>query len=152
MKYKWDEWDIRNGGVCEMYANGKLVYKFFSREIGYALSKAQSLEVTLLEHPFDFLNPEKEAGRKIWYYGLPATIRIGVEPGEIGIVPDYSYMSKSDWWKELKNKKTKITPEGYKKDEDDFMDDDDFNENMRTGGWINHGDALWDGMIWWFRD
>jgi hypothetical protein len=32
------------------------------------------------------------------------------------------------------------------------MDDDDFNENMRTGGWINHGDALWDGMIWWFRD
>jgi hypothetical protein len=108
--------------------------------------------VTLLEHPFDFLNPEKEAGRKIWYYGLPATIKLGVEPGEIGIVPDYSYMSKSDWWRELKNKKTKITPDGYKKNDDDVWDEDEFNEDMRTGGWINHGDALWDGMIGWFRD
>ena len=153
MKYKWDEWDMRNGGKCEMYANGKLVYSFFSREIGYALSRAQSLETILLEHPFDFLNQEKENGRKIWYYGLPATVRINDSyPGEIGIVPDYSYMDKKEWWKELKKKKEKITPKDYKKEEDDLCDEDEFNEDMRMDTWISHGDALWDGMIWWFRD
>jgi len=146
MKHKWDEWDIRNGGRCEMYANGKLIYSFYSREIGYALSRAQSLETILLEHPFNFLNPDEESGRKIWYYGLPAAIRLSCEPGEIGIVPDYSYMSKEDWWKELKNKKSKITPEDYQKNDDDEFDNDEFDT------WINHGDALWDGMIGWFRD
>jgi hypothetical protein len=152
MKYKWDEWDIRNGGKCEMYANGKLVYSFYSREIGYGLSKAQSLEVTLLEHPFDFINPEKEVNRKIWYYGLPATIRIGAEPGEIGIVPDYSYMTEIEWWNLLKEKKRKINPGDYKKTDEDEFDEDEFDEDRRFSSWINHGDALWDGMISWFRD
>lgn len=152
MKYKWDEWDMRNGGKCEMYANGKLVYSFFSREIGYALSRAQSLETILLEHPFDFLNQEKENGRKIWYYGLPATVRLNdSHPGEIGIVPDYSYMSEKEWWKALVKKKEKITPSDHKKSQDDQLDEDDFHED-RFSSWINHGDALWDGMIGWFRD
>jgi hypothetical protein len=30
------------------------------------------------------------------------------------------------------------------------MDEDDFNET-KDYGVINHGDALWDGMINWFR-
>lgn len=152
MKYKWDEWDIRNGGTCEMYANGKLVYKFYAREIGYALSRAQSLEVILLEHPFNFLNQEEESGRKIWYYGLPATIRLGSEPGEIGIVPDYSYMSQKEWWDNLEEKKKKIKPKDHKENEDDVLDKEYFNEDRRFESWISHGDALWDGMIWWFRD
>ena len=105
-----------------------------------------------MEHPFDFLNQESMNGRKIWYYGLPATIRLGSEPGEIGIVPDYSYIDKKDWWKELKRKKEKITPKDHRKDEDDIWDEDEFNEDVRMNTWINHGDALWDGMIWWFRD
>lgn len=151
MKYKWDEWDIRNGGKCEMYANGKLVYSFFSREIGYALSRVQSLEAILMEHPFDFLNQEKENGRKIWYYNLPATIRCGVEPGEIGIIPDYSYMTEKEWWDALEEKKRKIKPQDYKKTQDDELDEEYFNER-RSNYWINHGDALSDGMIWWFRD
>jgi hypothetical protein len=152
MKYKWDEWDIRNGGVCEMYANGRLVYKFRAREIGYALSRAQSLEAILLEHPFNFLNPQEEKDRKIWYYGLPATIRLGCEPGEIGIVPDYSYMSQKEWWDKLEEKKRKITPKDHKETEDDALDREYFDEDRRFESWINHGDALWDGMIWWFRD
>jgi hypothetical protein len=152
MKYKWDEWDMRNGGTCEMYANGKLVYKFYAREIGYALSRAQSLEVILLEHPFNFLNQEEEAGRKIWYYGLPATIRLGSEPGEIGIVPDYSYMSQKEWWDNLEEKKKRIKPKDHKETEDDILDKEYFREDRRFESWINHGDALWDGMIWWFRD
>jgi hypothetical protein len=153
LKYKWDEWDIRNGGTCEMFANGKLVYKFSAREIGYALARAQSLEVILLEHPFDFLNQEKENGRKIWYYGLPATVRASnVHPGEIGIVPDYSYMSKEEWWDSLKEKKKKITPKNHKDTQDDSIEKEELEDDRRFESWISHGDALWDGMIWWFRD
>lgn len=152
MKYKWDDWDIRNGGKCEMYANGKLVYSFYSREIGYALSRAQSLQTILMEHPFDFLNPERMEGRKIWYYGLPATVRLnGSHPGEIGVVPDYSYIDKKDWWAELKMKKEKITPKDRVKSDDEQLDEEYFEENANSP-WINHGDALWDGMIGWFRD
>ena len=149
-KYKWGEWDVRNGGICKMYANGKPVYEFYSRDIGHALSKAQSLEVTLLEHPFDFIDQKSENGRKIWYYGLPAKIRCGYNPGEIGIVPDYSYMEEEDWWRELKNRKSKINPKGYQKNNDDILDSEESEED-RHQSWINHGDALWDGMINWFR-
>jgi hypothetical protein len=154
MKYKWDEFDIRSSGRCEIYANGKLIYSFPSREIGYALSRAQSLEVILLEHPFDFLNQEKENGRKIWYYGLPATIRTSssMYPGEISIVPDYSYMTEKDWWNALEEKKRKIHPKNHELTEDDEMEKEDFEEDRQFSSWINHGDALWDGMIWWFRD
>lgn len=153
MKYKWDEYDIRNSGRCEMYANGKLIYSFPSREIGYALSRAQSLEVILLEHPFNFLDQESENGRKIWYYGLPAKVRVSSSyPGEIGIIPDYSYMTQKEWWDALWEKKRKIQPENYKKTEDDEWDKEEFDEDRSFSSWINHGDALWDGMIWWFRD
>ena len=150
-KYKWDEWDIRNGGICKMSANGKPVYQFYSRDMGYALSKAHSLEVTLMEHPFNFLDQSSENGRKIWYYGLPATIRSGYNPGEIGIVPDYSYMDKKDWWAELKNKKSKINPKDYNKNDEDNFDEEEFEEDNYST-LINHGDALWDGMIGWFRN
>jgi hypothetical protein len=153
MKYKWDDWDLRSGGKCEMYANGKLVYSFFSRDMNNALSTAQTMECKLLEHPYNFLNSEEDHGRKIWYYGLPATIRNhSFEPGEIGIVPDYSYMSKSEWWDELKKRKTNITPNDYKKNDDDESEDESFEEDRRFSSWINHGDAFCDGMINWFRD
>ena len=152
MKYKWDDWDLRSGGKCEMYANDKLVYSFFSRDMNHALSTAQTMEWKLLEHPYNFLNSEEDHGRKIWYYGLPATIRNhSFEPGEIGIVPDYSYMSESEWWDELKKRKTNITPNDYKKNDDDEFDDESFEEDRRFSSWINHGDAFYDGMINWFR-
>ena len=153
MKYKWDDWNLRSGGKCDLYANGKLVYSFFSRDMNHALSTAQTMEWKLLEHPYNFLNPEEDHGRKIWYYGLPATIRnTSFNPGEIGIVPDYSYMTESEWWGELKKRKTNITPEDYKKTDDDLMYDDNFEEDRRFSTWINHGDAFWDGMINWFRN
>ncbi len=91
-------------------------------------------------------------GRKIWYYGLPATVRLNDSyPGEIGVVPDYSYIDKKDWWTELKRKKTKLTPKDGVKSDDDQLDQEYFDEDKRSP-WINHGDALWDGMIGWFRD
>lgn len=151
VKYKWDDFDVRNGGNCQIYANGKLIYSFFSRSVEYALSKAQYMMVNLLEHPYNFLNQEENNGRKIWYYGLPATIRVGYEPGNIKIVPDYTDISKETWWKEYYIRKNPIIVQTDKDSlYDKRMDDEHFSET-RDYGEINHGDALWDGMINWFR-
>jgi hypothetical protein len=60
-------------------------------------------------------------------------------------------MSESEWWEELKKRKTNIKPNDYKKNDDDEFDDESFEEDRRFSSYINHGDAFWDGMINWFR-
>jgi hypothetical protein len=154
-KYKWDEWDIRNGGVCTITANSKPAYKFHYRDLQGALIAASNKIQEMMEHPFDFVHPEKEEGRKIWYHGLPATIRLGYEPGEIRINPDYSYMTSNEWWDELERRKSRVTAKNHvpsfsekqydELEKDDFLDHKDYGE-------INHGSAFYDGMINWFRN
>lgn len=151
-KYKWDEWDIRNGGICKIYANGKPVYKFHYRDLEGALAAASNKINEMVEHPFNFINPEEENGRKIWYYGLPAKIQLGYEPGEIKIEPDYSYMSSKQWWDELEKRQTNITPKEIdEEDDDDIKIEKQYFEESKDYGIINHGDAFYDGMIKWFR-
>jgi len=151
-KYKWDEWDIRNGGICKIYANGKPVYKFHYRDLKGALAAASNKIDEMIEHPFNFINPEEENGRKIWYYGLPAKILLGYEPGEIKIEPDYSYMTQKQWWDELEKRQTKITPKYIdEEDNDDIKIEKQYFEESKDYGIINHGDAFYDGMINWFR-
>jgi len=151
-KYKWDEWDIRNGGICKIYANGKPVYKFHYRELKGALAAASNKIDEMIEHPFNFINPEEEVGRKVWYYGLPAKILLGYEPGEIRIEPDYSYMSESEWWRELEKRKTNLTPkEVDEEDIDDIKIEKEYFEETKDYGIINHGSVFYDGMINWFR-
>ena len=113
--------------------------------------------VNLMEHPYNFLNPEEERGRKIWYYGLPATIEPGYTQGDIKIAPDYSDIEQEEWWDLYKLrshhvniKKSNPEEENYTEKQDREMDEDRFNETKEYGV-INHGDALWDGMIEWFR-
>jgi hypothetical protein len=149
-KYKWDEWSIRNGGICTIKANGKEVYKFHWRDLGGALAEAHSLISKISEHPFNFINPEKEIGRKIWYYGLPATILLGYEPGEIRINPDLSYMTSDEWWNELEKRKSNVKPPNSTQNEDDLLDAEHFAEHKDYGS-INHGSVFYDGMINWFR-
>jgi hypothetical protein len=154
-KYKWDEWDIRNGGICKITANGKPVYKFHYRDLEGALAEASTKINDMIEHPFNFINPEEEIGRKIWYYGLPATILLGYEPGEIRINPDYSYLTSEEWWDELEKRRTNITPKNrvYVDDEMDMekRGKEYFNEYREFGN-INHGSVFYDGMINWFRN
>lgn len=154
-KYKWDEWDIRNGGICKITANGKPVYEFHYRDLHGALFSAGKKINDMMEHPFDFVHPEKEEGRKIWYYGLPATIRLGYEPGEIRIKPDYSYMTSNEWWDELERRQSKITAKNhvpsFSEKQDDELDKDYFLE-QKDYGEINHGSVFYDGMINWFRN
>jgi hypothetical protein len=152
-KYKWDEWSINGGGICKIYANDKLIYKFYSRNLERALASAVKKIGDIIEHPFNFFNQKEEEGRKIWYYGLPATISLGYEVGEIRISPDLSYMTSDKWWDELKNRKTNITKEIISTEEiEDLERDKYYFEESKEYGQINHGDIFYDGMINWFRN
>jgi len=163
-KHKWGELNLRSSGVCKITANGKDVYTIRNWDLNSALTSAQAIIEKIASHPYNFLDPEKERDRKIWYYNLPATVSPGYEPGEIKIYPDFSYMTPELWWSELGRRKTKVTPinwEEIKKDEDAFISGDGNYEvnwerndlgDYRDFGSINHGDALSDGNIWWFRD
>jgi hypothetical protein len=111
--------------------------------------------VNLIEHPYNFINSEEEKGRKIWYYGLPATVEPSYSPGEIKVVPDYTQMDQERWWKEysIRKKPIDLPKEGEEWEterQDREMEEESFQET-RDYGTINHGDALWDGMINWFR-
>ena len=154
-KYKWDEWDIRNGGICKITANGKPVYKFHYRDLEGALAAATNKINDLIEHPFNFINPEEEIGRKIWYYGLPATILLGYDVGEIKINPDYSYMTPDEWWSELEKRRTNVYPKNrtYRDDDKEMEEiEKEHFEEYKDYGSINHGSVFYDGMINWFRN
>jgi hypothetical protein len=147
---KWNSTYIDARGTCEIYANGNLIYEFFSSDLGYALAKAQTLTVTLLEHPFNFIDQREEENRKIWYYGLPAIVKITSNPGNIRIDPDYSHISKDEWWNEWKKRRSNIF--NYCNNTQDEEFDNYWAEECMHNECINHGDVLWDGMINWFRD
>lgn len=149
-KYKWDEWRFSNVGYCEMWANGKLIYGFFARSTEFALSKAQALTTELLEFPgYNFIKPEENMNKKVWWYGLPATIKPKLsEPWEITVWPDYSTISKEEWWKEYDRRTSNYmgaTDEEKKEHAEDMAED-------ISSGSINWGDALAaGGRINWFR-
>jgi len=160
MSFKWGDSDIRNGGVCTIIANGKEVYKFHSSDLNYAMSNVVILTEKIMTHPYNFLDPDKDEGRKIFFCGLPAFVFKGYEIGEIKIKPDYSTLSKEEWWE-----KYEFFNSNYEdKEQDDFDDELDYQEyeadfelfKERTLEWkdddiIGWGDALSDGKIWWFR-
>ncbi len=93
-KKKWDETLFRSHTQCEMWCNGKLTYSFGTtggtEGMAFAMAKAQYMQVILSEHCFNFFEPETENGRKICWYGLPATIKTKQNSWEIMIIPDYT--------------------------------------------------------------
>jgi hypothetical protein len=153
-KYKWDHLNFRSHTTCEMRCNGKLVYEFGttggSRGMSFAMAKAQYLETILCEHPFDFLNPDRMQGRKICWYGLPATVRVrnGERKWEIDIIPDYSdALNQEEWWAMLKSRKANFTAP----DPDHDPLEAEYEADTLRDGYIRWGDALSDQHIYWFR-
>lgn len=151
-KEKWNRTQFNNNTKCEMWCNGKLIYSFNTiggeEGMNFAIAKAQYLQQTLFEHPFNFLNPDKEQSREIWFYGLPATINLGSENAkwEIQIIPDYSTgVSKEQWWKEFKHITTNLN-EIKKENDIDIFEDEYISQD-----YINWGSALEDSHINWFR-
>lgn len=149
-KNKWDEWRFSNSGHCEMWANGILIYEFFGRTLDYSLSKAQYLTVALLEFPgFNFLHPEENEGKKVWWLGLPAIIQLSkIRPWEISIHPDLTEIPKEKWWSLYKERTTNVNntdTESKEEEKEDFEEDN-------SSGYINWGDAFEaGGRINWFR-
>lgn len=150
-KEKWGDTSFRNSTWCEMWCNGKLVYAFGTmggtRGMSFAMAKVQYMQVVLGEHPYNFFQPEQENGRKICWYGLPATVRVKDRTWEIIIVPDYDGMTREEWWNELERRESKFSKED---DDDREMREEEWNENLRVES-INWGDAFEDAHIDWFR-
>lgn len=154
-KIKWGDVQFRTGTWVTMDCNGKHVYEFptsgGSDGIAYAFARVQVLMVQLSEHPFDFFDPDKEHGRKICWYGLPAFVSSKGQVGSIGIVPDYEAgFTKAQWWDELKRRKSVTT----KRDADDIdwvAHEEEHEAEAKEDDYINWGDPLSDGNIYWFR-
>lgn len=110
--------DFQDKSICYITANGKKIYEFeystfkgSEYDLKGALDKACILIEKIKNHPFNFLNPEKEKGRKIWYYGLPATIELFGDFGMVNIVPDLSFLSIQEWFYKLIKRTTKLEKE-----------------------------------------
>jgi len=153
-KEKWNSTHFSNSTRVEMWCNKKLIYSFGTtgteNGLSFAMAKVQYLQTVLSEHPFNFFEPDSENGRKIFWYGLPATVKVrSGNKWEIGIMPDYEAgLNKEDWWKELKNRESKWG--GNKYSDDDEMEYEEHEESKHSG-YINWGDALSDQHITWFR-
>jgi hypothetical protein len=137
-----------------MWCNGKLVYGFScyggDKGLSFAMSKAQYMQTMLSEHPYDFFEPEKEHGRKVYWHGLPATLSVNKsETWRIGVVPDYSVVHKDAWWAELVSRESKYM--STEKDDDwDEIEAEDTKDAYRDD-YINWGDAFSAHQIDWFR-
>lgn len=150
-KVKWGDVQFNNHTSVEIYCNNKPFYSFGTggKNLDFAMAKVQYLQVVLSEHPFNFYNPHSENGRKIWWYGMPATVKVWRqdEPWLIGIQPDYTDVQKDEWWPEYHRRKSK-----YKPSPEQVKNDAEFGASEDPDGeFINWGDAFSDGHIDWFR-
>ncbi len=148
-KVKWGESQFSTGTNVQMWCNNKLVYSFGTFDLAFAMAKIQYLQVVLSEHVYNFFDTEKENGRKICWYGLPATIRVSSNTWEISIIPDYSAngFNKESWWKELDRRESKFSKPD--KEWDDI--DKEYRDEAYRSDSIRWGDALSDDHIYWFR-
>lgn len=154
-KVKWDDLHFRSHTHVEMWCNGKLFYSFGTTGtdsgLSFAMAKVQYLQTALSEHCFNFYDPHSENGRKIFWYGLPALVKVWREnePWEIGIIPDYTAgLNKQEWWREYNRRKANIGAEKY----DDMADIERENDTeAEQEDFINWGDAFSDQHINWFR-
>lgn len=151
-KEKWGSLHFRNHTQVEMWCNKKLIYSFgttgTANGLSFAMAKVQYLQTILSEHPYNFFDAKSNEGRKICWYGLPATVQVRTDGWEIAIIPDYEAgLTKDDWWKELASRKKKFS----KLNEEDAEMEREDNEEDEIYGYINWGDALSDQYIDWFR-
>lgn len=152
-KEKWNEMRFNTGTSCEMICNNKVVYKFTCGNMDFAFAKARYLMTILVEHPFDFINPENMKGHKIWFHGLPATVQPSFI-GKIDIWPDYTTVDKKTWWDEYRKrtidfKFNKVYEEGLDTQLRE-MEVDDYDE-IYGSDHFRWGDPLSDGDINWSR-
>jgi hypothetical protein len=84
-----NDYDIRCSGSVLIKCNTKPVYWFGASNIEYAFARAQYLIHVMNEHPFSFVNPESEIGRKIWYHNQPGIVSgLSLDSGDIYIKHD----------------------------------------------------------------
>ena len=163
--YDWNNSCSKLFTHVEMRCNGKLVYRFNDgTSLDSAYHRVDYLKRKLEYHPLNFMYMHSEIGRKIFYYGLPATIGDVYfhGEGEITVVPDYDAgLTKEEWWKLFKERSSNYVSKNIDVESSSPYGDDDDNqsnydkeyyEECMTENRIRHGSALQDGNIGWFRN
>lgn len=155
IKHKWNDTRFGNYTKCVIKQNGKHFYSFTclggNEGLAYAMARAQYLIVFLSEEcAYDFYDPESQAGRKILWMGLPATIQpFKEETHNISIHPDLTNMTKEEWWAKLREMKA-IFDGSIHYDEQREEWEKDHLSSQEEIGYINWGDASIDKYITWF--
>lgn len=127
VKYKYDNSDIRGSVFCEIFLNGDKVYEFGAGSIEYATARAVVLKSEIMEHPFDFSNPDGEIGRKVFYKDEPAVVeRVILDQGCVILRKDAHGNFKKPIWDD----------EGWE-DEDSTVKEDILSDHI---WWWRNGD------------
>lgn len=145
-KEKWNSTNFRSGIKCEMYCDNRLFYEFGTFDMAFAMAKAQYMITMMSEHSYDFFNPKANEGRKIAWFGMPATVKTKSDGWEIGIVPDYSVIPREEWWQQYRMRRKPAIESENSKEHDEMVwgEDDDMQSD-----YINWGSAFNDGYINW---
>jgi len=115
MRHKSRGWRISKAGFVYIKCDLRMVYRFSCMDLDYAFSRSQYLIHQLLEHPFNFSDPDKEIGRKIYYRNQPGIISkfsfgevyIDYDGNGTGFDMTHPWDGESDWpvseWNGLKS-------------------------------------------------
>lgn len=129
-KAKWNGLRINGVSCAEIYCNLRKVYEFYCNDLNYAFAKSQVLMRDMLEHPFNFMDPDSEIGRKIWFKGQSSIVeRLLLDQGCIMIKKESGVFDLVEPW--------------YS-EEDIGLDDWHNTEEVK--------DDVFSSNIWWFRD
>jgi hypothetical protein len=74
--------EMREGGRCTIWRNGKKFFEVGAREMNYGLASAQQIVMRLQEHPINFWSrkwKEELIGRKIWWNNDPCIVSSIIE-------------------------------------------------------------------------
>lgn len=109
--------------------NGRVVYKenYNSREL--LVAEMERLRVLITEHPFNFLEPDSEIGRKVWWKRQPAIVES---------IYENNVILKLD---------TTATNKKYF-DSSIYPNDPDYYDEQED----SVKDSIFSTNIWWFRD
>ncbi len=105
MKFTHTNYRIDKHTSANISINGKHVYEISGREFDWCYNKARSiiyeLKGLIYVIGINLKDTNKEIGRKIYYKGLPSTIKQIYINGTMDITPDYTDIEKDTWWNEI---------------------------------------------------
>jgi hypothetical protein len=151
IKNKWNETSVWKNVKCTITRNDEDFYTFFTRDIEYAIAKAQKLIVDLSEFPIPFHDrnwKDELIGRKIFYQRTPAIISDIID-GDLDILihAEKGYKFPLPIWIIADQLSDDVTFDPQTEEELSF----DIKNWKADGNETVIKDTIFSKHIWWFR-